>query len=256
MPATRSAGPRRAGAIFRDGLPDMSTSSSSVRSAGITTGGLGAAFLGYALFSVSDVTVKALGTRLSPFEVACFIGVFSAVVLPFTRAKGEPWGELFMMKRPALTLFRSIVSTLAGIFSIIAFTHIPFAEAYAVIFIAPIFALILSVLLLGELVGWRRWSSVAAGVAGVLIVTRPGFRDLGAGHLSAFVAAACIAASIVSLRVMGLSERPSTIYAVLTLVSLLIVIPLMLVQGFAMPGPSDWGLLMLSGLAAGLGQLL
>lgn len=218
--------------------------------------GLAPAFLAYALFSVSDGSVKALGPRLSPFEVAFFIGVFSALVLPFTRTPGERWGELFAMRRPVLALFRSVVSTLAGIFSILAFTHIPFAEAYAVIFIAPIFALILSVLLLGEVVGWRRWSSVAAGIAGVLIVTRPGFRDLATGHLSAFIAAACVAASIVSLRVMGSSERPSTIYAVLTVVSLLIVAPLMMVQGFVFPSIGEWVLLVLSGLAAGGGQLM
>ncbi|MDR3471696.1 MAG: DMT family transporter [Devosia sp.] len=243
---------------MRTDRPSITAAASGIgsRRRAASGGGLAPAFLAYGLFSVSDGSVKALGTRLSPFEVACFIGVFSAVVLPFTMSPGDRWAHILAMRRPVLTLFRSAISTLAGIFSILAFTHISFAEAYAVIFIAPVLALVLSVFALGELVGWRRWSSVAAGIAGVLIVTRPGFRDLGMGHLSAFIAAGCVAASIVSLRVMGSSERPSTIYAVLTLVSLLIVTPLMLLQGFVSPTAGEWALLGLSGLAAGLGQLM
>ena len=61
------------------------------------------------------------------------------------------------------------------------------AEAFALIFLLPIFVTILSVLVLKEHVGWRRWSAVVAGFVGVLVVLRPGFRVLGIGHLAAIV---------------------------------------------------------------------
>ena len=219
-------------------------------------GALGIAFLSYALFSISDVSVKAIGPTLSPFEVSFFVAVFSAVVLPFIKQPDETWRGVFAMRRPALTLFRSVSGTLAGIFSILAFTHVSFAEAYAVIFFAPIMALVLSVVFLAEKVGWRRWTSVAIGIVGVLIVTRPGFRDVQAGHMAALASAFFIAASIVCLRVLGKSERPITIFAMLTVINLAIVLPLMLVTGFAPPTLAQWGLLGLCGLTGGLGQLL
>jgi drug/metabolite transporter (DMT)-like permease len=233
----------------------MSTSVIASRLGLALSSGLGTAFWAYAAFSISDTSVKAIGSRLSPFEIAFFITVVSGAVLPFAKLPGERWRDLFVMRRPVLTLFRSVASTLAGIFSILALTRIPFAEAYALIFIAPIIALFLSILLLAEPVGWRRWSSVAAGIVGVLVVTRPGFRELGLGHVSAFAAAFCVAASIVLLRVLGAVERSSTIYAMLTVVALVILLPLMLIQGYVAPEPAEWGLLLLSGIAAGVGQV-
>ena len=51
---------------------------------------------------------------------------------------------------------------------------LPLAEAIALLFAAPLFATALAVLLLGERVGWRRWSAVLVGFAGVLVIIRPG----------------------------------------------------------------------------------
>jgi drug/metabolite transporter (DMT)-like permease len=219
-------------------------------------GVLGIALLSYALFSVADVSVKGVGTGLSPFEVSFLLTVFSIVVLPFARTRGEPWSELFRLRRPRLTLFRSVIGTFAGVFSVVALTNVPFAEAYAVVFLAPVLALVLSVLFLAESVGWRRWSSVAAGIAGVLIVTRPGFREISIGHFAALAASLGVAGSIVCLRVLGRDERPSSIFATLTLVALLVNLPLMLAAGPVWPDPQQWMLLVLSGLTAGVGQVL
>lgn len=227
-----------------------------LRLAPLAQGGLGIAFLSYALFSVGDASVKAVGTRLSPYEVSLLVTLFAATMLPFARSRGEAVGDLFRMRRPALTLFRSLAGTFAGVFSVIALTNVPLAEAYAVIFLAPVLALVMSVLFLAEAVGWRRWSSVAAGIVGVLIVTRPGFRDVSVGHLAALAASLCVASSIVCLRVMGRSERPSTIFAVLTVVALAVNLPMTLVSGWVAPQPHEWGLLLLCGLTAGIGQLL
>jgi S-adenosylmethionine uptake transporter len=219
-------------------------------------GGLGVAFVSYALFSLADVCVKGIGTRLSAFETSFWLTLVSVAVVPLARGQGETWRGMFRLQRPSLTLFRSLASTFAGIFSVIALTNVPFAEAYAVIFLAPVLALILSVLFLSEHVGWRRWSSVAAGILGVLIVTRPGFREVGFGHLAALAASLCVASSIVCLRVLGKDERPGTIYAVLTVAALVINLPLMLLYSPVMPDLREWGLLALSGLAAGGGQVL
>jgi drug/metabolite transporter (DMT)-like permease len=226
----------------------------SLRSS-VLSGGLPVAFLAYAVFSVADVSVKAVGTHLSAYESSFILTVTSIAVLPFLKARDETWRGMLRMTRPGLTLFRSTASTLAGIFSVIALINVPIAEAYALIFLAPILALVMSVALLSESVGWRRWTSVLAGIAGVIIVTRPGFRDIGVGHVAALAASLCVACSIVCLRLLGGRERPSTIYAWLTIVSLVVNFVLMLVYGWIMPNLLQLGLLTLSGVAGGAGQI-
>ncbi len=61
------------------------------------------------------------------------------------------------------------------------------AEAFCLIFLLPSFVTIMSVVFLKEKVGIRRWSAVVLGFAGVLVVLRPGFRELSIGHLGALV---------------------------------------------------------------------
>ncbi|HVX82054.1 MAG TPA: DMT family transporter [Devosiaceae bacterium] len=218
-------------------------------------GGIGYAFVAYALFAIADASVKGVGPGLSAFESSFILTVASIAVVPFLKARDESWTGMLHMRRPVLTLARATASTLAGIFSVVALTRIPIAEAYSLIFLAPVIALILSVLVLSEAVGWRRWSSVAAGIAGVLIVTRPGFHALNIGHLSALAASLCVAASVIALRQLGPDERPSTIYAWLTIVSLAVNLALMLAYGWVAPTPLQWGLLVLCGVAAGGGQI-
>ena len=60
-----------------------------------------------------------------------------------------------------------------------AISFVPLADAYTITFTAPLLVTVLSIPLLKERVGWRRWSAVLVGFAGVLIVIRPGF---GAVH--------------------------------------------------------------------------
>ena len=61
-------------------------------------------------------------------------------------------------------------------------------------------ALLLSVPLLGETVGWRRWIAVAVGLLGVMIVLDPRAVELGPGHLAALTASICGAVVSVILR--------------------------------------------------------
>ena len=58
------------------------------------------------------------------------------------------------------------------------------AQTYALIFAAPLLITILAIPILGERVGWRRQVAVLVGLAGVLVVIRPGAADLGAGHVA------------------------------------------------------------------------
>ncbi len=81
---------------------------------------------------------------------------------------------LFHSDRPALQIARSgfLVLSIASLF--VSLTYLPIAEATAIGFTGPLFITALSVPFLGERVGWHRWLAVFIGLAGVLVIVRPG----------------------------------------------------------------------------------
>ena len=211
-------------------------------------------FLTYALFSCADASVKGMGSTLPVFEIAFFITLASLSTFGFARSKSERWREVFRLNRPRLVLLRAISGTAGGIFAFYAFTTIPFAEAYSVLFTMPLFATVLAIPVLGERVGWRRWLAVATGFFGVLLVVRPGFHQLHLGHLSALASAACAAISIITLRHIGPTEKRISLLAVLYSVALTVNGVLMIHQ-FRVPTKLDIGLIILAGIAGGFGQI-
>jgi len=76
--------------------------------------------------------------------------------------------------RPGLQIARSgfLAASIASLF--VSLTYLPIAEATAIGFTGPLFITALSVPLLGERVGWHRWLAVFIGLAGVLVIVRPG----------------------------------------------------------------------------------
>lgn len=211
-------------------------------------------FLTYALFSCADACTKALGGTLPVFEIAFFITLASFSTFGFARSKSERWRETFRLNRPRLVFLRAISGTAAGIFGIYAFTTIPFAEAYSVLFLMPLFATMLSIPVLGEKIGWRRWLAVGIGFVGVLLVVRPGFHQLHLGHLSAVASAACASVSIVTLRNIGPTEKRISLLAVLYLTALT-VNGVLMIHVFRIPTTLDIGLIILAGIVGGFGQI-
>ena len=216
--------------------------------------GIALGFLAYFLFSCSDANVKALGGRLPVFEIGFFSTLFAALVLLFLRPRDERWRDAFHLRRPRLVLLRGLAGATAGILGIYAFTTLPFAEAYALIFLSPSIATILSIFILAEQVGWRRWLAVALGFAGVLAIVRPGFETLQLGHLAAFAVSFCAAGTIIILRTLGQAERRVSLLAAVILTSLLMNGVLML-RGFHWPAPEDLPHLAIAGGFAGAAQL-
>ena len=142
--------------------------------------GIGLGFLAYFLFSCSDANVKALGGHLPVFEIGFFSTLFAALVLLFLKPRDERWRDAIRMRRPGLVALRGLAGGVAGILGIYAFTTLPFAEAYALIFLSPSIATILSIFLLSEQVGWRRWLAVALGFRRRARDRAAGVRDAGA----------------------------------------------------------------------------
>lgn len=209
----------------------------------------------YAAYSISDAFVKSLRGSLPAYEAVFFGAVLGLAAIPFIRDKGDRWREMFMAQRPALWWIRAVTGAICNLSAVIAFTRLPMAETFALIFLMPIFVTVLSVLFLKEHVGWRRWSAVVAGFVGVLVVLRPGFRELGLGHAAAITCGMAGAVSVVALRMAGAHEKRVSLYGA-GVVGPLVAGGVMMLPGFAWPDLRQWWLLAGYGLLAAVAGVL
>jgi drug/metabolite transporter (DMT)-like permease len=212
-------------------------------------------FLSFGIFSCGDACVKALGGRLTVFEIGFFTTLFAFIAVPFVKRPSERWRDMFRMHRPGLVLLRTLAGVMAGMLSIYSFTHLPLTEVYALIFLAPLFVTILSIPFLGETVGWRRALAILVGFAGVLLVVRPGFRELLPAHLAAAGIALCGAVTVLVLRALGPTEKRITLMGVVFFSSLTVNGAIMLTD-FRLPAPTDFLLVAGAGLCGGTGHTL
>lgn len=205
------------------------------------------------LFSVSDALAKLLRASLPAVEIAwlrylTFTGF--AIVLA---ARGRFAG--LWPKRPGLQALRGVTLVGSAVFFITGLSQLQIAEASAISFVSPAFITALSIPFLGETVGVRRWAAVLAGLAGVLIVIRPGGGALQSAAVFPLLSAICWAIAIIVTRRMGTRDRSETTLFWSALVGLLLL-TVMLPFGFVPPTLGQVGVGAMIGLAASIGQYL
>ncbi len=213
------------------------------------------AFGAFAAYSISDAAVKLIDGALTPYEPAFIGACFGIFALPLLLKPSDRWHEMFATTNRPLWLLRFVTAGLGTIGSVTAFTHLSMAEAFCLIFLLPSFVTIMSVVFLKEQVGIRRWSAVAIGFLGVLIVLRPGFRELSIGHLGAIMAGVSGAISIIIFRLMGPSEKNISLYGA-GLLGALAMSGLAMIPGFQLPSGEQWLLLAGYGLIGAYGNIL
>lgn len=167
-------------------------------------------FGAYLAFSVADACIKAIGTRLGVFEIAFGMNVFAVAIILLARPRGESWRRFWQTPQPLRIHARAWFGLISGLCSVYAFSTVPLVEAYALLFLAPFFVTLLSVLLLREQVSLVRWMALALGFAGVLLAVRPGLRELAPGHLAALASGLATAASIIVMRAWTLAYAAPT----------------------------------------------
>lgn len=213
------------------------------------------ALAAYALYSCCDAIIKGFGNNLTVHEIAFWTSLFSFVPAAFNLPKGERWIDFWRMKHPWLVNLRSAAGLLGNMCVIFAFVHIPLAEAYSLAFLAPVFVVVMSVFALKEAVSWRRGFYLAMSFIGVLIVVRPGFRELQLGHLAAAGAALFGAISTTALRRVAPHEKRVSLIA-LPLGYILVANGILMIPTFEMPTLEQFGLLLLIGGLGGTGNVI
>lgn len=216
--------------------------------------GIGCAIGAYAAFSGADAVIKWLSLRYSIFD-SLFVAAMVAFVpvLVFAVRQGG-WGSLRPIL-PGWTLFRALLLTGSISCVLLAFARLPLTDGYAILFAVPVVVAVLSGPLLGEPVGWVRWAAILLGFVGVLIMLRPGFQTLGAGHLFAGFAVAFYSGALLVLRHIGRRERPGALLVVMLATTVVFsAVPTFI--DFQMPAGLDLLLMALAGIMMGVAHIL
>lgn len=212
-------------------------------------------FACYAAYAISDACVKSLHGELPAYEAVFFGALLCLGALPFVRGQGDRWRDVVVANRPGLWWVRALTGGICNVAAVVAFTLLPMAETFALIFLMPIFVTVLSVVFLKEHVGWRRWAAVLIGFVGVMVVLRPGFRELGLGHFAAILCGLSGAVSMVAMRLAGPHEKRISLYGAGVIGPLLLGGTLMLPH-FVWPSAHAWALLLGYGVMQGLAGVL
>ncbi len=141
-------------------------------------------FIGFAIWALGDAIVRSLNSY--PTIDIAFVSTLSAVIilLIFSKPLGG-FKKTFTMPRLKWRMARGVCLAISGMLSFVAFSNLPLATAYAIIFIIPMVSKVLSVIVLHEQIRLRSWIISAIGFIGVLIVVRPGMVPINIGTLAA-----------------------------------------------------------------------
>lgn len=175
------------------------------------------ALLAFGVFSLHDVIVKWLGASYSPVQIVFFSGLFSFPLVTLLLIRESQPGTLRPV-HPWWLLVRTLSAVATGLSAFYAFSVLPLAQVYAILFAAPLLITLLAIPILGEQVGLRRGIAVVVGLCGVLVVLRPGTTELSLGHLAALVAAFASSLASIIVRKIGHDERSVVmlLYPILT----------------------------------------
>lgn len=216
-------------------------------------GGVAMMLLGVLLFAVNDTLGKWL---VGAYTVGQLLLVRSIAGLcamaPFIRKAGPH--AFLRAPRPGLQLLRVVFSTLEGALFFWALAELPLAEVMTYYMAGPIYVTALSPLLLGERVGWRRWTAVAVGFGGVVLSLHPSPDSLSLGAVCALTGSFSYALFMVTTR--KLAGTPGTVLMTAQLLAALAFgSALVVTGGWVSPEPVDLGLMFFLGIGSLGGNL-
>jgi drug/metabolite transporter (DMT)-like permease len=209
--------------------------------------------LGTMMFAAMHTAIRYTTQHVPAAEVAFFRNVFGLVViLPLLVRHGL---GVFYTRKLGLHVLRSVLNVFSMLAFFVGLSLTPIARATALSFTAPLFSALLSALLLGEVFRWRRWTAIACGFLGTLVILRPGIQALDLGALLIIGSSLLWGLAIIDIKILGRTESTLTITAYVTV----LMIPLTLLPAVAVwqtPPLQMWGWLVFIGVIGTLGQIV
>ncbi|WP_077382241.1 DMT family transporter [Mesorhizobium prunaredense] len=217
-----------------------------------------------AVFVAMSSCIKAAGTV--PAGQIVFFRSFFAIfpIVVFLAFQGK-LGTAFSTKRPLNHIARGVVGVCAMGLGFFALIRLPLPEAIALNYAQPLLVVVFSSIFLGEAIRIYRWSAVAVGLVGVLVISWPELTLLGSGAalgdqevlgvIAALLAAAISAVAMLLVRNLVQSEPTATIVLWFSVTASLLAL-LSLPFGWQALTPAQAGLLIAAGFCGGLAQIL
>lgn len=181
---------------------------SSLRNTSLS--GLLLALTAFGVYATHDIAVKTLGANYTAFQIVFFSVLMGFPLVTIMLLRDATTANL-RPNHPWWSSLRTIATVITGFSAFYAFSVLPLAQTYAILFAAPLLITLLSVPILGESVGWRRGLAVIIGLIGVLVVLRPGTSEFTLGHIAALTAAGGGALASVIVRKIGREERTAVL---------------------------------------------
>ncbi len=236
----------------RKSSPSQAAGSASPRRTPAVTAAL-LMLIAVALFSLMDAGLKQLSTHYPPFQVGAMRGASS---LPFVLLWAVSMRGMASLrpKRWSLHLLRGVLGIAMMASFVYALRTLPLSTAYAIFFIAPLLVTALSVPMLGERVGPRRWTAIVVGLIGVIVVLRPTGEGLGTwASLAVLLSATMYSISAITVRILARTDTTEAmmvwLLALMALGSGLLALP-----DWVEIRLSDGWLILGIGIAGALGQ--
>jgi drug/metabolite transporter (DMT)-like permease len=173
--------------------------------------GMAASAASFFMLNTMNVFAKLLSPHHSPIEVAFYRNVIAAMPFAIWFFLLGRRDLLRIYSRVDAIIIRSLIGTISIIATFKAFNYLPMADAQALFFTSSLFVPVMGYLFLKERVGPYRWSAVAIGFLGMLVIVRPS-GTVNLTGVSLAVSAALMHSGLGTLlRVLGRTERPETI---------------------------------------------
>jgi drug/metabolite transporter (DMT)-like permease len=202
--------------------------------------------------AVQNAMIRVASADIHTFEIVFFRNLFGLLaMLPLLSGVGL---AMFRAHRPGRLLVMSVWHLLGMVCYFLALVYLPIAEVTVLAFSKPLFATIGAALILGEVVRARRWSAVALGLVGVLIVLRPGAQAISLYALLVLVGALLGAATSLMIKRLTAIEPVSTIVWYQALFATVLALPLCLLH-WRTPDAGGWLLLLAIGALGTLSWL-
>ena len=171
-----------------------------------------------ACFAVEDTFIKLLSARLPATQILFSVGFGGALItLALAVTLNVNLADKILLNKHVIS--RTIADLFGAFFFTSAMVLIPMSLLASILQATPLFVTLGAAILLGEKVGWRRWSAIFIGFLGVIIILQPGYGSFQMASLLGLAAVLCLALRDVVTRDMA-TEIPTltvTFYACLAM---------------------------------------
>lgn len=216
--------------------------------------GIGLVLAAFLCFTAIDTSAKWLALRgMPPLEVVfvryvVHLAIAAAILLPRLGIVG------LRTRSPRLELLRGLVLLCSTILNFFAVRYLPLTVTGSILFAVPLFVCALSVPILRESVGWRRWLAILTGFAGVLVIIRPGTEAFSWYVLLSLSAAVCYAIYNITNRLLAGVDTASTQQLYSALIATLCVAPFAFGDWVWPSDPASWVAFVALGTAGAIGH--